>query len=131
VNSFLGLILVPLVEKAAEHLSAVEESIDNKANLALAHVLGASIQTALLNTPLIVIIGWGLNIPMDLNFNIFDSAVLVLAIIVVGNFLRDSKSNYLEGALCVLVYISIAVCAIFYPNPSETGGETAITGGER
>lgn len=34
--------------------------------------------------------------------------LLILAIIVVGNFLRDKKSNYLEGALCVLVYLIIA-----------------------
>lgn len=33
--------------------------------------------------------------------------LLILAIIVVGNFLRDGKSNYLEGALCILVYIII------------------------
>lgn len=32
-----------------------------------------------------------------------------MAIIVVGNFLRDLKSNYLEGTLCILVYITIAV----------------------
>ena len=42
-------------------------------NFALAHVLGASIQTALLNTPLVVIVGWGLGVKMDLNFEIFDA----------------------------------------------------------
>jgi Ca2+:H+ antiporter len=121
-SRFLGLILVPLAEKLAEHLSAVDESYDGKPNLALSHVLGASIQTALMNTPLIVFIGWGLNVPMDLNFPIFDSAVLVLAILVVGNFLRDQKSNYLEGALCVCVYILIAICAIYYPNAKTEEG---------
>jgi Ca2+:H+ antiporter len=130
-DAFLGLILVPLVEKAAEHLTAIDEAWDNQANFALAHVLGASIQTALLNTPLVVIVGWGLGHPMDLNFEIFDAAVLILAIIVVGNFLRDGKSNYLEGFLCVTVYIIIAVTAFYYPNPegeetvSEAGAEPA------
>lgn len=59
-DAFLGLILVPLVEKAAEHLTAIDEAWDNQMNFALSHVLGASIQTALLNTPLIVLVGWGL-----------------------------------------------------------------------
>ena len=86
-------------------------------NFALAHVLGSSIQTALLNTPLIVLIGWGLGVPMELNFEIFDSVVLILAIIAVGNFLRDGKSNYLEGFLCVMVYVIIAISAYFYPDP--------------
>jgi Ca2+:H+ antiporter len=91
-------------------------------NLALAHVLGASIQTALLNTPLVVIVGWGLKHNMDLNFETFDAIVLILAILVVGNFLRDAKSNYLEGVLCVLVYIIIAIAAFYYPDQNDAKG---------
>ncbi|PQE22952.1 calcium proton exchanger protein [Rutstroemia sp. NJR-2017a BBW] len=134
-DAFMGLILVPLVEKAAEHLSAIDEAWDNQMNFALSHVLGATVQTALFNGPLVVIIGWGLNKQMDLNFELFDIVVLILAILVVGNFLRDQKSNYLEGALCVIVYIIIAVAAFYYPNPwhpkegGESGGEgTAAEG---
>ena len=103
----MGLILVPLVEKAAEHLTAVDEAWDNQMNFALAHVLGATIQTALFNGPLAVIVGWGLGRGMDFNFETFNIVVLILAVIVVGNFLRDQKSNYLEGALCILVYMLI------------------------
>ncbi|ORX99140.1 hypothetical protein BCR34DRAFT_495567 [Clohesyomyces aquaticus] len=123
-DAFVGLILLPLVEKAAEHLTAVDEAWDNQMNFALAHVLGASIQTALLNTPLVVIVGWGLGVKMDLNFEIFDAVALILAILVVGSFLRDGKSNYLEGVLCVLVYMIIAICAFYYPDPphGESGG---------
>ncbi|KAK3049907.1 hypothetical protein LTR09_008827 [Extremus antarcticus] len=124
-DHFVGLILIPLVEKASEHLTAVDEAYDNQMNFALAHVLGASIQTALLNTPLVVIVGWGLKINMGLNFELFDAVVLILAIVVVGNFLRDEKSDYLEGALCVMVYILIAVTAWYYPNPLKVQEEIA------
>ena len=103
----MGLILVPLVEKAAEHLTAVDEAWDNQMNFALAHVLGATLQTALFNSSLVVIVGWGLHKGMDFNFETFNIVVLILSIIVVGNFLRDQKSNYLEGALCILVYMMI------------------------
>jgi Ca2+:H+ antiporter len=118
-DAFVGLILVPLVEKAAEHLTAVDEAWDNQMNFALSHVLGATIQTALFNAPLVVIVGWGLGKGMDFHFEIFDMIVLLLSILVVGNFLRDQKSNYLEGALCIIVYAIIAVAAYFYPNPVE------------
>lgn len=91
-------------------------SRDNQINFALFHCLGPSIQTALFNAPLAVIVGWGLDKEMDLNFEIFMIVLLVLAILVVGNFLRDGKSNYLEGGLCVLVYIIVAVTTWFYPN---------------
>lgn len=137
-DAFMGLILVPLVEKMAEHLTAIDEAHDNQMNFALAHVLGATIQTALFNSSLIVIIGWGISKGMDLNFEVFNVVVLILAIIVVGNFLRDKKSNYLEGSLCILIYLIIAVAAYYYPTPergdntSETtaGGTSETTGGE-
>ncbi|KAL8904412.1 MAG: hypothetical protein Q9207_003275 [Kuettlingeria erythrocarpa] len=133
-DSFMGLILVPLVEKAAENLTAVDEAWDNQMNFALAHVLGATIQTALFNGPLVVIVGWGLHKAMDLNFEIFNAVILILAVIVAGNFLRDGKSNYLEGALLVFIYIIIAIAAFNYPNPvagaANTAEPSAATGAE-
>lgn len=117
-DAFMGLILVPLVEKAAEHLTgkisstpchhtscqqfcylAIDEAWDNQMNFALAHCMGATIQTALFNSSLVVIVGWGLNKPMDLNFEIFNIVVLIMAIIVVGNFLRDQVSHRFLGVV--------------------------------
>ncbi|EFX05581.1 vacuolar H+/Ca2+ exchanger [Grosmannia clavigera kw1407] len=122
-DAFMGLILVPLVEKAAEHLTAIDEAWDNQMNFALSHVLGATLQTAMFTGPLVVLVGWGLHRPMGLDFELFDIAVLILAIITVGNFLRDQKSNYLEGVLCVIVYISIAVAAFNYPEVKSSSSE--------
>lgn len=68
--------------------------------------------------------GWGLGKEMSLNFELFLIILVVLAILVVGNFLRDGKSNYLEGGLCVLVYLIIAVASWYYPKV-ETGATTA------
>jgi len=122
-DAFIGLILVPLVEKIAEHLLAIDEAYDNQINMALAHVLGASIQTALLNAPLVVLVGWGIGVGMDYNFAMFDAVALVLAVVAVGSFLRDRKSNYLEGVLCIMTYIIIAICAFYFPNPAGHGAE--------
>ncbi|KAK5955894.1 hypothetical protein OHC33_003536 [Knufia fluminis] len=116
-DQFLGLILLPLVEKAAEHLTAIDEAWDGVINVALYHCLGPSIQTALFNGPLVVLVGWALGKPMDLNFEIFMVALLLLSIIVVGNFLRDGESNWLEGALLVIIYAIIAIASWYYPNP--------------
>lgn len=128
-DPFMGLILVPLVEKAAEHLTAIDEAYDNQMNFALSHCLGATLQTALLNAPLVVLVGWGQGIPMGLDFEIFDIAMLILAIITVGNFLRDQKSNYLEGFLSVTVYVAIAIAAFNYPRTKHHGAATAATAG--
>ncbi|KAI7082079.1 putative vacuolar cation/proton exchanger 2 [Hortaea werneckii] len=122
--SFAAVFLVQQIHFMVEerHISDAFLAYDNQMNFALSHVLGSSIQTALLNTPIVVIVGWGLGRDMSLTFELFDAVVLILAIIVVGNFLRDEKSDYLEGALCVFVYILVAVSAWYYPDPREEGG---------
>lgn len=38
---------------------------------------------------------------------------------MVGNFLRDGESNYLEGALCIMIYMIIAVAAYYFPNDTS------------
>lgn len=117
-DAFLGFILVPLVEKLAEHVTSIDEAYDNQINFALYHCIGPSIQTILFNGPLAVIVSWGLGTQMDLNFEIFMIVILVLTVLVVGNFLRDGSSNYLEGALLIIVYIIVALSLWYYPNPS-------------
>ncbi|KAF4983501.1 hypothetical protein FDECE_17293 [Fusarium decemcellulare] len=121
-DAFMGLILVPLVEKFAEHLTAIDEAWDNQMNFALSHVLGATLQTALFNAPLAVIVSWGLDKGLDLNFDIFNLVLLILAILTVGRFLQDQKSNYLEGFLLIILYVAIAVAAYYYPDPVNHGG---------
>ncbi|KAI1501015.1 hypothetical protein F5X99DRAFT_418813 [Biscogniauxia marginata] len=128
-DPFMGLILVPLVEKAAEHLTAIDEAWDNQINFALSHCIGATIQTAMLNAPLVVIVAWGLGKPMDLSFELFDIAMLILAIITVGNFLRDQKSDYLEGFLCIATYLAIAFAAYYFPTPPEALEHLLAAGG--
>lgn len=111
-----------------EHLLAIDEAYDNQINMALAHVLGASIQTALFNAPLTVLVGWGIRVNMDYNFAMFDAVALVLSVLVIGSFLRDGKSNYLEGMLLVMMYTIIAVCAFYFPNPNHGSGAAAEGG---
>jgi Ca2+:H+ antiporter len=112
-ESFLGLILVPIVEKAAEHITTVEDACNDHMTGAMFHCLGSTIQTALFNTPLVVLVGWASGIPLDLEFEEFNMIVLVLSILVVGSFTRDLKSNWLEGSLCLIIYMLIALGSCF------------------
>ncbi|KAL7268883.1 hypothetical protein RUND412_008478 [Rhizina undulata] len=116
-DAFVGLILVPLIEKTAEHLTAVDEAWDNAMDSALSHLLGCTIQTALMVAPIIVIAGWIAGKDFSFNFDIYMIVVLVLSVLVVGNFLKDRKSNHLDGALCVILYLIITTSSWYYPNP--------------
>lgn len=128
-DAFMGLILVPLVEKFAEHITAIDEAWNNQTNFALSHVMGATLQTALFNAPLAVIVGWIFHRDMDLNFDVFHLVMLLLAILTVGRFLQDQKSNYLEGSLLVILYVAIAVSAYYYPFTGVHHGPPKATDG--
>lgn len=53
-------------------------------DLALGVAVGSSMQIALLVTPLMVIIGWGMGVEMSLYFNIYETAILFIAVIMVN-----------------------------------------------
>lgn len=90
-KTFIGLILIPIVGNAAEHVTAVVVSYKNKMDLAIGVSLGSSLQIALLVTPFLVILGWGIGQPMTLHFDIFETVVLFLSVIVVNcKFRLDS-----------------------------------------
>jgi Ca2+/H+ antiporter len=48
---------------------------------------------------------------MDLNFEIFMVVLLIMSILVVGRFLQDGSSNYLEGTLLVVsIFANLDLC---------------------
>ncbi|KAF3226092.1 hypothetical protein TWF106_001308 [Orbilia oligospora] len=128
---FMGLILVPLIEKTSEHLTALNQAWDNQIDLAIYHCLGSTIQTALLVTPLIVMVGWAMNLDMDLNFQLFVALSLLFAILVVGNFMRDGKTHWLKGIFLLMIYYVLAVAAFNDPNEKkEAWGKSVREGVE-
>ena len=67
-KAFVGVVLLPIVGNAAEHLTAVTVATKDKMDLSLGVALGSSTQIALFVVPFTVIVGWILGVPMDLNF---------------------------------------------------------------
>jgi Ca2+:H+ antiporter len=62
-------------------------------DLALGVAVGSSMQIALLVTPLMVIIGWGMGVEMSLYFNIYETAILFIAVIMVNYLIMVSFSE--------------------------------------
>lgn len=127
-EAFIGLIILPIVGNAAEHVTAVVVAAKNKLDLALGVALGSSIQIALLITPITIIIGWGLDSNMSLYFTLFETVSLFVAVFVVCFLCLDGRSNWLEGSLLCAAYIIIAVGAYFFPD-SESQNLSTTPGG--
>jgi Ca2+:H+ antiporter len=98
-KTFVGLILLPIVGNAAEHVTAIVVAVKDKMDLAMGVAIGSSMQIALLVTPFLVILGWIIDQPMTLHFETFETVVFFLSVLVVTYVIQDGKSNYLEGAM--------------------------------
>ncbi|KJZ70956.1 Vacuolar calcium ion transporter [Hirsutella minnesotensis 3608] len=116
-KAFIGLILIPIVGNAAEHVTAVVVALRNKMDLAMSVAIGSSIQIAMGLTPFLVIVGWIINRPMSLHFETFETVAFAVSVLVATYTVQDGKSNYLEGAMLLSLYIIIAVA--FYVTPSD------------
>lgn len=124
-EAFIGLIILPIVGNAAEHVTAVAVAAKNKMDLAIGVAVGSSIQIAIFITPLIVILGWIMHKDMSLYFNIFETVALFVTVFVINFLVLDGRSNYLEGSLLIAAYVIIAVASFYYPDPcdaSQLGG---------
>lgn len=130
-QAFIGLIILPIVGNAAEHVTAVTVAMKNKMDLSIGIAVGSSIQIAIFVTPFIVLLGWIMAKPMTLYFNIFETVALFVTAFVVNFLVLDGRSNYLEGSLLIAAYVIIALSSFFYPDgcqASQIGGSEDACG---
>jgi Ca2+:H+ antiporter len=106
---FVGVVLVPTIGNLAEHLVAVQLAAKDKMEFAMAVSYGSSLQVALFVAPVLVIIGVLLGQPMDLVFSPLEVAAVAAAVGISALIALDGESNWLEGALLMLVYTILGV----------------------
>ncbi len=112
---FVGVIIVPIIGNAAEHLVAVEMAMKNKMEIALGVALGSSMQIALFVAPLLVFISLIAGNPMSLVFNPFELAALGATVAIAALIALDGESNWLEGAQLLIVYVILALAFFYLP----------------
>ncbi|HEX9075443.1 MAG TPA: calcium/proton exchanger, partial [Anaerolineae bacterium] len=113
---FVGVIVVPIIGNAAEHLVAVEMALKNKMEIALGIALGSSMQIALFVGPLLVFISLVEGHPMSLVFNPFELAALGASVVIAALIALDGESNWLEGAQLLIVYVILALAFFYLPQ---------------
>jgi Ca2+:H+ antiporter len=106
---FVGVVLIPTIGNLAEHLVAVQLAWKDQMEFAMAVAYGSSLQVALFVGPALVLIGVLLGQPMDLVFHPLEIAAVGAAVGISALIALDGESNWLEGALLMVVYVILAV----------------------
>lgn len=108
-KSFIGLILLPIVANAAEHVTSVWMAMKNKMELTIGICVGSSIQIATFVVPLLVVIGWITGHELTLFFADFETVTFFVSVLLVNLLIQDGKSNYMEGLMLITLYFVIAL----------------------
>ena len=103
---FIGIVLIPIAGNIGKCVALVAISRKRKIDLAIRTILNNVLQISLLILPLLILLGWVIGQPMMLNFDVFEAAVFLLAIIVVSYVVQDGKTNYFEGIMLIGTYVS-------------------------
>eukprot|EP01071_Lankesteria_metandrocarpae_P001964 Lankesteria_metandrocarpae@DN1993_c0_g1_i2.p1 len=121
-ENFIGVILLPIVGNAAEHMTAVTVSMKNKPDLTMGVAVGSSTQIAMFMVPFAVLVGWAMDVPMTLAFSTVSAAVLAFSVLIVIGVVQDGESNWLEGVMLMVAYCIIAVVFWFHKEPNSDFG---------
>lgn len=98
-KTFISMILIPFACNATQYINISAVSREDKIGLAVKEVIASSLQITLLVIPCLVLLGWLLRQPMALNFDTFEAAVFILAILVVDSITKNQKATYFEGIM--------------------------------
>jgi Ca2+:H+ antiporter len=120
-RTFVGLIIIPIVGNAVEHVTAVSVAMKDKMDLAMGVAVGSCVQISLFVVPLAVMVGWATGKPMTLNFPQFEILLFILSILTVQIILSNPKVNWLEGSLLITTYLMIAV-GFWFENDVDVNG---------
>ncbi|MEB3212518.1 MAG: calcium/proton exchanger [Leptolyngbyaceae bacterium] len=116
---FTGVILLPIIGNAAEHATAVTVAMKDKMDLSISVAVGSTLQIALFVAPVLVITGWVIGKPMDLNFNPFELVAVGVAVLIANSVSSDGRSNWLEGALLLAAYVVVGIAFFYHPAIAE------------
>jgi len=112
---FVGVILVAIIGNAAEHLTAVIVAMKNKMDLAVGIAMGSTLQIALVVAPMLVLVGFFINRPLDLFFNLFELAAIAVTMLIAQAITQDGESNWFEGVQLLAAYAILAIAFFFHP----------------
>ena len=114
---FMGVVVVAIVGNAAEHSTAILMAMKNQMDLAVGIAMGSALQVALFVAPVLVFAsrlrtGHG---PMDLLFSTFEVVSVIIAAIVARMAAEDGESNWLEGAMLLMLYVILGFAFYLLP----------------
>ncbi|KAF7162565.1 hypothetical protein CNMCM5623_007811 [Aspergillus felis] len=110
-ETFVGIFLLPLLTNDSEPVKAAARG---EMDICLLSTVGKCVQTTFLIIPVIVILGWIMQVDnMTLSFDGFEIATLFASVIYINVLISNGKSNWLEGIALIAMFMAISIAAYY------------------
>ena len=90
--------------------------------LALGIAVGSAVQIALFVMPLCVVIAWSVGAPLSMDLHPFETAVLLITVLLVGVIIQTGESNWLAGLVLVMAYVIISIGFFYHTDTRYEDG---------
>jgi Ca2+:H+ antiporter len=106
-SKVVSFVFLPLATDGPARVEAIVAAYKNNMTTALEFAIGRSMNAALFITPTLVLFSWAAQSsdPMTLHFPTLETISIFLGTLLVAELCRDGKSNYLEGAMCLVTSV--------------------------
>ncbi|KAI5459042.1 Ca2+ transporter [Mariannaea sp. PMI_226] len=103
-------VLLPIVTDGPSRVDAMVAAYRNEMPKALDFAITRSIHVALFVAPALVLFSWTTqsNCPMTLQFPTPETISLFLGTMLLREVCQDGKSDYLEGAMCIIMFFILS-----------------------
>ncbi|PWI65036.1 hypothetical protein PCL_07448 [Purpureocillium lilacinum] len=115
-ESFVGLIVMPLVLASVEYVSHALRCRREGIAWIVDAAFGSSIRISLFVFPVAIIVGWATGEVMDMIFDGFQVTIIGLAIFMVNHVIHNEFAHWLEGSMFVASFLLFAIASAYYPN---------------
>ncbi|XVF76952.1 hypothetical protein PTKIN_Ptkin14bG0001400 [Pterospermum kingtungense] len=115
--AFISVILLPIGGNTAAVTTSVMFAMKNKLDVSLGVAIGSSTQISMFIIPFLVVIGWIFERPVDLNFQLFETATLFMTVLFVAFMLQEGTSNYFKGLMLLFCYLIVSASYFVHKDP--------------
>jgi Ca2+:H+ antiporter len=104
-KTFMVTILITIASNAPECATIVGSIVGTAqsgiVDFAVRVIAGSILQVALFVLPVLVMLGWIVQQPMDLNFETLQPVLFFLAIVLINHLLQNRKHTYMHGLVLI------------------------------
>eukprot|EP00760_Papus_ankaliazontas_P007869 PhM_4_TR13571/c0_g1_i1/m.80123/K07300/chaA, CAX; Ca2+:H+ antiporter len=113
---FIGVILIPIVGNAAEHVAAITQAYKGNLDISFGIAIGSSIQIACFVVPFTVLTAWACGLPLTMNFHPFATCIVFCSVVVLNTLTTTGRCHWLNGVMLLLAYVMLSLAYLHMPD---------------